>query len=158
MKYIHTSYCGKPLQLGFGLPTYKGVQYQDGYGVYRGQGYQRGYGLGSFLRKTANAAATKVKTVAKNIGRAALPAVKRVGKAAAKQAMEQALAAGMNKKKLKKSAIDLGKTTLDNAIKEAKGVVRSQTGLGGRRGVSRKRKRSDLVFTPCKKARKTVFD
>lgn len=174
MKYIHTRYCGKPLQLGFGLPTYRGVLYQDGYGLYSGQDFQRGYGLAAIFKKTIKPALTtavnKVKSTAKKVGRAALPRVKRVGETAAQQAKEQALAAAMdfivNKKDLKdlktafkKSARDLKETTLNNAIKEAKDMLLSQSGQGGQSGGSRKRKgANDLVFTPSKKGRKTIFD
>lgn len=173
MKYIHTSYCGKPLQLGFGLPTYRGVLYQDGYGLYSGQDFQRGYGLAAIFKKTIKPAWTsavnKVKSTAKKVGRAALPRVKRIGETAAQQAKEQALAAAMDfvntkdlkdlKTALKKSARDLKETTLNNAIKEAKDMLLSQSGQGGQRGGSRKRKgANDLVFTPSKKSRKTIFD
>lgn len=175
MKYIHTTSCGDPVQIGCGLPTYRGVPYQDGYGAYQGQVFQRGYGLGGIygavnrtsIKPVLKAVAKKVLPVLKNLGKEAVkravPAAKRIGKAATQRAIEQAVAATitartegkkMTKKKLKASAKDLAKSTLNDVIKEAQNALLSQSGSG----YTRKRKRNPNSFTPSKKARRTIFD
>lgn len=180
MKYIHTISCRDPTQTGFGIPTYRGIPYQDGYGVYQGQVFQRGHGLGGILgalfRTTIRPAlktlgrtvARKAIPLAKKIAKQAIPAAKRVGKVAAKRAAEHALNIGIDavlnkknfKQSIKSSAKTLAKSTLNDAIKEAQDIVLAQTGSGIEAGLvpSRKRKRQDQYFTPCKKSRRTIYD
>lgn len=105
MKYIHTTSCGDLVQIGCGLPTYKGVTFQHGFGTYQGQIFQRGNGLGGVfgalfrtsIKPAMKTVAKKALPLVKNLGKEAvkhaLPAAKRVGKATAKRAIEQAVAA-----------------------------------------------------------------
>ena len=176
MKYLHSTSCGDPGQIGYGISTYRGIPYQEGYGLYQGQVFQRGHGLGGVLGRLFKATirpASVALPALKRVGKAAktvvLPALKKVGKAAAKRAGQHALSTGMDvvlrkkdlKEALKSSAKDLTKATVHDVIKEIQSIIPSilhqQSGRG--KSASKKRKRKDsLGFTSSKKGRKTIFD
>ena len=165
-KYIHSSSCVD--QLGYGLATYKGIPYQEGYGLYQGQVFQRGFGLGgslgNFYKATLRPKLSKAKAKI-------LPAVKRIGRNAVNRAGKRALSMGMDvalrKKKPNLSAAkemvkDLLMSSREDAIKEVKsllpGIVQSGSGAN-RQSAARKRKRKRQgQSTYRKKQRTTIFD
>lgn len=165
MKYLHNTSCGDPVQIGCGLPTYRGVPYQEGYGgAYQ---FQRGYGIGgSFGALYRTAIVPAVETVVQKalpIVQEAIPAAKRIGKNAVNKAIKQALVSGITAKtlgkktamkKLKSSAKDIAKSTLKEAIREAQNIILSQSGNSH----PRKRKGSKSSTQPNKKPRHTIFD
>ena len=153
--------------MGMGLPTYKGIPYQQGYGVYQGQTFQRGFGLGgslgNYLRATLSPVLSKAKLKL-------FPAMKKIGQKAANRAGRTALNVGMdvalNKKNAKqatKAALaDLAMASKDDVLKEVQNLLPDifQLGRGGvRRSAPRKRKHNVQRKTSYNnKKRKTIFD
>ena len=153
--------------MGMGLPTYKGIPYQKGYGVYQGQTFQRGFGLGgslgNYLRATLSPVLSKAKMKL-------FPAMKTIGQKAANRAGKSALNVGMdialNRKNVKQATraalADLVKSSKDDVLKEVQTLIPDilQLGRGGvRQSAPRKRKRTGQGKTSYKnKKRKTIFD
>jgi len=172
MQYIHTRSCEEPVQVGYGV--YRGIPYQEGYGVYQGQVFQRGHGLGgvlgSLMKATIQPAFAKAKSMV-------IPALKRVGKAAAKRATHQVMKTGMDvalgkkdvKQAFKTGVTDLAKATVNDAIKEMTNIIpgiihqqqqqQPQSRAAARPAKkARKRKKTSRGHIAKKRGRHTIFD